>query len=140
VREIGAHQVVNHHDDARFGEIAKITGGHGVDYILEMLSDQNLAKDLEILAHSGKVIVIGCRGTAEINPRLLMSKDATISGMTIFNANSQEVHSTHAALFAGFEKGFLKPFIGKEIPLADAGKAHYNIIHESAYGKIILKP
>lgn len=140
VRENGAHQVVDHHDETRFEAIHKITQEHGVDYILEMLSDRNLAQDLEILAFQGKVIVIGCRGEITINPRLLMSRDASIMGMTIFNADLQETHSIHAALFAGFENGSLKPFIGREFRLEEAARAHEYIMQEPAYGKLILKP
>lgn len=140
LRENGAHQIISHHNPDRYDEIMSATHGHGVDYILEMLSDQNLAKDLEILAFHGRVVVIGCRGEATINPRLLMSKDASIMGMTVFNANPQEVHSIHAVLFAGFENGSLKPFVGCEMPLKEAAEAHRHIMTQPAYGKLILKP
>lgn len=140
VQENGAHQVIDHHDEGRFEEILKITQEHGVDYILEMLSDRNLAHDLEILAFQGKVVIIGCRGEVTINPRLLMSREASILGMTIFNADLQETHSIHAGLFAGFENGSLKPFVGREFRLEEASRAHEYILNEPAYGKLILKP
>jgi NADPH2:quinone reductase len=46
----------------------------------------------------------------------------------------------HAALIAGLESGALRPVIGKEIPLAEAPRAHHEIIESTAYGKIVLIP
>ena len=54
-----------------------------------------------VLAKSGRIVVIGNRGTIEINPRDAMSRDATILGMTLFNAADAELISIHARLAAG---------------------------------------
>ena len=48
--------------------------------------------------------------------------------------------SIHAALVAGLENGALRPIIGKELPLADAPKAHEAVMMPGAYGKIVLIP
>src|SRR3712207_8820761 len=54
--------------------------------ILEMLANVNLAKDLTVLAKRGRVIVVGNRGTIEINPRETMSRDADVRGMTLMRS------------------------------------------------------
>ena len=46
-----------------------LTGGRGVDVILEMLANVNLDRDLDVLALRGRVVVIGNRGRVEIDPR-----------------------------------------------------------------------
>ena len=140
VREQGAHHVFSHRSPDYMAKIMELTGGRGVDVILEMLADVNLAKDLPLLAKKGRVVVIGSRGNIEINPRDTMGRNAGILGMTLMNATAEEVASIHAALGAGFENGSLKPVIGREIPLADAPKAHIAVLEPGAYGKIVLVP
>jgi NADPH2:quinone reductase len=58
--------------------------------------------------------------------------------MTLFNATPAQVASIHAALIAGLENGTLKPVIGREVPLADAARAHEAVMQPGAHGKIVL--
>ena len=140
VGENGAHHVLDHGAADYLDQLMQLTGGRGVDVILEMLANVNLAKDLTLLAPRGRVVVIGNRGTVEINPRDAMGRDATILGMTLFNASERELASLHAALVAGLESGTLKPVVGQELPLADAPRAHEEVMKPGAYGKIVLVP
>jgi len=117
----------------------KATGGHGIDVIVEMLANVNLGKDLTILAKGGRVVIIGSRGPAEINPRDTMQRDADIRGMILPNTPPAEMASIHAALVAGLEEGALRPVIGKEFPLADAAEAHRAVMEPGALGKIVLR-
>jgi NADPH2:quinone reductase len=136
----GAHHVVDHHIPGYLDRILDLTGGRGVDVILEMLANVNLGKDLGVLAQRGRVVVIGSRGTVEIDPRDTMSRDASILGMSLFNIPDRERASTHAALVAGLENGTLSPVVGQEIPLAEAARAHHAVMEPGAYGKIVLIP
>jgi NADPH2:quinone reductase len=77
----GAHHVLDHHAPGYLDELMKLTGGRGVDVILEMLANVNLAKDLTVLAPKGRVVVIGNRGNIEINPREIMRRDAAVLGL-----------------------------------------------------------
>jgi len=138
VTEQGAHQVFDHHAEGYLDEIVKLTEGRGVDVILEMLANVNLGHDLKALARGGRVVVIGNRGTVEINPRDAMSRDASILAMTLMNAQGAELASIHAALVAGLENGTLRPVIGQEMPLAEAARAHEAVMQPGAYGKIVL--
>lgn len=140
VREQGADQVLNHRAPGYLEELLKVTGGRGVDVIVEMLANVNLAKDLTVLAFNGRVVVVGNRGTIEINPRDAMSRDAAILGMTLFNVREAERATIDAALNAGFRAGTLKPIVGREVPLADAPRAHEAVLEPGAYGKIVLVP
>lgn len=140
VADQGAHHVVDHRDSAYLEKILQLTDGRGVDIILEMLANVNLGKDLTLLAPSGRVIVIGSRGNVEITPRELMKRDADIRAMMLFNASDAELAGIHAALGAGLENGTLRPIVGREMPLADAAKAHVAVLEPGAYGKIVLRP
>jgi NADPH2:quinone reductase len=136
----GAHQVVNHHDPKFAEEILRLTDSRGVDVIIEMLANVNLGKDLAMLAKFGRVVIVGSRGKVEITPRDAMGRDATVLGMTLFNASETELEGIHAAIFAGLESGTLRPVIGKKVPLAEAATAHKEVIESAAYGKILLLP
>ena len=140
VAEQGAHHVLDHHAPGYLEELSALTNGRGVDVILEMLANVNLNKDLGVVARGGRVVVIGSRGPVEINPRLAMTRDATILGMMIFNATPQEFAGIHAALVAGLEAGTLRPVVGRELPIADAARAHEEILKPGAHGKIVLIP
>jgi NADPH:quinone reductase len=140
VKEQGAHHVLNHRDADYLQRIAPLTGGHGVDIVLEMLANVNLDKDLDAVAMHGRIVVIGNRGRIEIDPRKSMGKDASILGMTLFNATREEFHQIHAGITAGLENGALRPVIGKEMPLADAAKAHVAVMQSGAFGKIVVMP
>jgi NADPH2:quinone reductase len=136
----GAHRVLSHRAPEYMGEVTSITGGAGVNVVLEMLANVNLDKDLDVLAPYGRIVVIGNRGRVEIDPRKAMSRDASIIGMTLFNATPQELHGIHAGIVAGLEQGTLNPVIGKEFPLADAAPAHVAVMESGAHGKIVLVP
>src|SRR5207302_1528064 len=82
----------------------------------------------------------GNRGEVTINPRDAMSRDADIRCMTLMNATDAELAGIHAALGAGLENGTLRPVIREEIPLADAPRAHREVLEPGAYGKIVLVP
>jgi NADPH2:quinone reductase len=140
VIEQGAHYVLDHRAPNYLDQIQTLTQGQGVDVILEMLSNVNLDKDLKVLAMGGRVVVIGSRGRVEIDPRDTMTRDASILGMLLFNTPPQEASSIHAALLAGLENGTLRPVVGKEMPLAEAPRAHREIMEPGAYGKIVLIP
>jgi NADPH2:quinone reductase len=140
VSENGAHHVLDHHAPNLVERIAKLTGGAGVNIILEMLANQNLAKDLQMVAKFGRIVVIGNRGTIEINPRDAMARDAKIMGMTLFNVPEPELASIHAALGAALETGAIRPVIGREIPLAEAARAQEAVMAPGAFGKIVLVP
>ena len=140
VAEQGAGHVLDHHAPDYLDQLLSLTGGRGVDVILEMLANVNLGKDLGVLAPGGRVVVIGSRGRVEIDPRAAMGRDGSILAMSLNNASAQELVSIHAALVAGLETGTLRPVIGQEMALSDAPRAHQAVLEPGAYGKIILIP
>ncbi len=142
VREQGAQHVLDHTQPDYLQQLMPLTSppGHGADVVLEMLANINLDKDLDVLAFRGRVVVIGNRGRVEIDARKTMGKDAAILGMTLFNATPEELREIHASLVAGLANGSLNPVVGREMPLADAAKAHVAVMEPGAFGKLVLLP
>jgi NADPH2:quinone reductase len=118
----------------------KASAGKGVDVILEMAAHVNLGNDLKMLALQGRAVVIGSRGDVTVTPRDLMSRRASVRAFTLWAVQPAEVAEIHAGLFAGMENGTLRPVVGKKLTLAEAARAHKEILQPGASGKIVLIP
>ncbi len=110
------------------------------DVILEMLANVNLARDMEIIALHGRIVVIGNRGEITINPRLLMGKQAAIIGVNYWSDGEKAVRRALDAIVQGIEAGDIKPVIQAELPLAEAAKAWEMVMQSRSLGKIVLVP
>ena len=137
-KQEGAHQVFDHRKAGYQEEILQATTNRGVDIILEMLANVNLSSDTKLLANNGRIIVIGSRGEVTINPRELMSRRASIRAFTLWAITATEEADIHAGLIAGLENGTLRPVVGKVLPLAEAARAHKEILEPGSAGKIVL--
>jgi NADPH:quinone reductase-like Zn-dependent oxidoreductase len=69
----------------------------------------------------------------------MMGKDASVFGMSLFNAPREAMREIYDAIYDGLSKGFLNPIVGKTFDLKDADKAHHAVVEEKAFGKIVLK-
>ena len=140
VKREGAHYVFDHTKPDYGEQIMKTTGGLGVHLILEMLANVNLGHDLKLLAIHGRVVVIGSRGEVTISPRDIMSRRGSILGFSLWAITEAEEKEIHAGIFVGLENGTQRPVVGKEFPLAEAPRAHKEVLERGAFGKIVLIP
>jgi NADPH2:quinone reductase len=140
VRREGAHHAFNHRTAGYTDAILQATNGGGVDVVLEMLANVNLAADLKLLARFGRVIIIGSRGEISITPRDLMARTSSVRGFVLWGISEADEADVHAGLYAGLENGTIRPVVGKELPLGEAVRAHKEILETGAHGKIILIP
>lgn len=140
VKKEGALEAVNHRSTDYQKRILEMTNECGVDVILEMLANVNLAHDLNMLAYRGRVVVVGSRGKVEINPRDIMTREAAVFGVFLWKVPGVEASEAHAALQAGLGNGTLRPVIAAELPLDSAPDAHRRVMEPGAQGKIVLLP
>jgi NADPH2:quinone reductase len=138
VKTQGARHVLNHREPGYLDALNELTGGRGPDVILENLANVNLDNDLAAMAFAGRIVVVGNRGRIEIDPRRAMSKDGTIVGMALWNTTPTDFARAYNAIEAGLENGALTPIVSKELPLAEAPRAHELILEPGAKGKIAL--
>ena len=136
----GAHYVLDHHQEGYLQEAMQITENRGVDVICELLANVNLGRDLEVLAKGGRVVVIGSRGTVTIDPRLVLVQGGHYPGNGRLGSHRPGGQGHHAALGAGLANGTLNPWWARNLPLAEAAKAHHDLMEKKAYGKIVLIP
>jgi len=140
VRQAGADLTFNHSDLVYRQAILDATTGQGVDCILEMLANVNLGEDLKLLAPHGRVVVIGNRGTVEINPRDAMMREADIRGMMLGGATKAERETIYQSLGRALAEGNINPLIAGEFPLSQAAEAHRQGMAAGARGKLVLIP
>jgi NADPH2:quinone reductase len=140
ITDNGADAVFDHTDEDHFEQIREFTGGRGVDIIIEMLANVNLERDFECLAMFGRITIVGNRGSINFTPRLAMTKDATIFGMSLFNSPHAARGEIHQALVNGLSKATLNPVVTRTFPLAEAARSHHEVIEAKALGKIVLTP
>lgn len=138
VRQQGAHHVLDHREAGYLDALQQLTGGRGPDVILEHLANVNLDHDLTVLAFGGRIVVVGNRGRVEIDPRKTMSKDAAIVGMALWNTRAEDWTRAWRGVEAGLATGVLTPVVGRELPLAEAARAHELVMEPGARGKIVL--
>src|SRR5207244_3363747 len=105
VQEHGAHQVLDHTAPDYLKKLMELTGNHGADVILEMLANVNLQKDIDVVARFGRIVVIGNRGTIEINPRGTMGKDAAIFGLGLLRGLGFRAPGLRERLLRGGRSG-----------------------------------
>ena len=79
----GAHHVFNHNHKNYEKKMVEHIGGEGFDVIIEHLANINLGHDLQMLKEGARVMVVGCRGAVNINPRHLMLPEASIRGVQL---------------------------------------------------------
>ncbi|MFT3788187.1 MAG: NADPH:quinone reductase [Tepidisphaeraceae bacterium] len=140
VRECGAMHVMNHREASYLDQIKLLTGGRGVDVVIEMLANVNLDHDLDLLVSGGRVVIIGSRGRIEIDPRKTMAKESIVTGVMLWAAGDGGLSRAFAFISAGLARGGLKPIVQTELPLARAAEAHELVLRDGSGGKVVLVP
>ena len=140
VADHGATQTLDHRTPGHLQATHEVTGGFGFDLIVELLANVNLGDDMASLAMHGRIVVVGSRGTVEVNPRDLMNREGSVIGMRMPNATADDLAEAHAAIRRGLAEGWLRPVVGRELPLAEAARAHRHLAERPALGKLVLVP
>ena len=140
IRSLGVERVLDHHSPGHAAALAAAAEDHGFDLVLEMAAHVNLALDLRVLARRGAVVVIGSRGTVEIDPRELMTRESEVRGMTLFHTPATRLSEIHEHLHGALSRGELRSVTGQELPLESAAEAHRRVIDSPHAGKIVLIP
>jgi NADPH:quinone reductase len=138
VAEQGAVAVFEHEGPALQEGVRDVTDGRGVGLIVEMLANQNLGRDLSLLARNGRVVIVGSRGAVEINPRELMIREAAAHGVFFFGISTHDLQAIQEDLAQAFSVGSSRPVVGNAFPLADAPRAHEHVLSSGTHGKIVL--
>lgn len=136
LKQQGVAQVINHNDAEHLAQWQQ--PGNGINLIIEMLANVNLDRDLKALAPKGRVVVVGNRGTIEINPRDLMARDAAVMGMALFNVSPPELRQIGQSLYPLLASRMLEPVIRTTYTLTELPKAHQDVLKPGALGNLVI--
>jgi len=136
--KLGADAVFNHRTDGYIDKIAK--SGEKINVIIEMLANVNLQSDLELIEPNGRIAIVGNRGNVEINPRLMMKNEITVTGVMAGAISLEESLQCKEYIKEGLQAGWIKPVLWKAFELQQIGQAHEEIItNKGAKGQMVLK-
>ncbi len=135
-RELGATEIINYttHDLAE--EARKLTGGRGVDMVVENVGAQIMEKSIRALARNGRVVTCGATAgnDATFNVSRFFLSQQTIYG-SFMGTKAELLHYAPC-----FEDGRLRPVVDAVFPLKDAKDAVARLLHREQFGKVVLVP
>jgi NADPH2:quinone reductase len=141
---LGAERCINYHDGDFVAEVRALTGGLGVDVILDMVGGEYFTRNIEALAVEGRLVEIATlHGVkAELNIQTIMGRRLTITGSTLRPRPVAEKGAIAAELrehvWPLLESGVVKPIVHATFPLRDAPDAHRVMESSTHIGKLLL--
>ncbi|UNK45437.1 NAD(P)H-quinone oxidoreductase [Arthrobacter sulfonylureivorans] len=143
-RELGAEVLINYREEDFVERIKEATGGRGADVILDVVGAKYLQRNVDALATSGRLVVIGLQGgaKAELNLGQLMAKRGAVIGTTLRARPAEEKAAIMRAVaehvWPLVVSGDVKPQVHRTFALADAAAAHEYFDSGAHTGKILL--
>jgi NADPH2:quinone reductase len=141
---LGAERCIDYRNGDFVAAVRALTGGHGVDVILDMVGGDYLARNIEALAVEGRLVEIATlHGVkAELNIQTIMGRRLTITGSTLRPRPVAEKGAIAAELrqqvWPLLESGAVTPIVHATFSLRDAAEAH-RVMESSAHiGKLLL--
>jgi NADPH:quinone reductase len=144
VRKFGADEVINYATRDFAQEAMRLTGGRGVDLILDAVGKPTVVKGLGCLAPFGHLIVYGRAGGIPdpVNPLVLFGKALRLSGFAVPMVYAMhEIHRRGVDdVYRLAREGKLTVPIGRKFALADAAEALRYLQSRRSVGKLLLLP
>ena len=143
--KLGASRAINYRTEDFVAVVKELTGGKGVDVILDMVGGDYVPRELACLADDGRLSLIAFLGgtRATIDMTDILRRRLTITGSTL-RARSVEVkgaiaQSLEQKVWPLIEAGRIKPVIYRTFRLEEASAAHALMESSAHVGKIILE-
>lgn len=142
--ELGAERAINYKEEDFAAVVKELTGGKGVDVVLDMVGGDYVAREVSCLADDGRIVVIALLGGAKANVDLgqVLRRRLTITGSTLrprpVAFKAQIARELRERVWPLLADGTIKPVIFKTFPLAQAAEAHALMESSAHVGKIML--
>jgi NADPH2:quinone reductase len=142
---LGAHAAINYRTQDFVAETKRLTGGRGVDVILDMVGGDTVARNVASLAREGRLVFIafmqGSRVDLDLMP--IMLKRLRVTGSTMRAQSASQKADIAAAirqtLWPHFDHGRCAPQVFATFPLGNAAEAHRLMESNTHIGKIVLR-
>jgi NADPH:quinone reductase len=145
-RDYGADVAINYRAQDFVAVGKEFTDGRGVDAILDMVGGDYISRQLDLLAHEGRLCFVALMGGSKVETDfgLIQRKHLTVTGSTLRSRTVEQKAAIIAALrekvWPLWAAGKLRPFTYRKFPLAEAAEAHRLIESSQHIGKILLVP
>jgi NADPH2:quinone reductase len=142
--DLGAERAINYKTEDFAPIVKELTGGKGVDVVLDMVGGDYVAREIACLADDGRIVVIALLGGAKANVDLgqVLRRRLTITGSTLrprpVAFKAQIARELRERVWPLLEAGTIKPVIYKTFPLEEAAAAHALMESSAHVGKIML--
>ncbi len=136
LREAGADEVIVA-PDLEFGsQVRRLTDGHGVDVVIEIVGAATFQQSLKCLTPGGRLVIVGNleAGIVQLNPGLTIVKELEILGA--YATTQGELQEALELI----EHGVLRPWVSDVLPLTDACHAHAHLEERAVVGRLVLSP
>ncbi|BBD96967.1 quinone oxidoreductase [Sphingobium amiense] len=141
---LGADAAVDYTDPTWAEQVRNLTGGRGVDVVLEMTGGDTVHRALDAMAPFARMVVYGLASgeSVEVDPQRLMNLNQSVVGFYIggFFANPDRIATGLSEIVAHVQAGRLELQIGGVMPLSRAADAHRLLEGRGSTGKLVLKP
>jgi putative PIG3 family NAD(P)H quinone oxidoreductase len=148
-RELGAEVLVNYRDEDFVERVREATDGHGADVVLDNMGAKYLARNVDVLADGGRLVVIGMQGgrKAELDLGKLLTKRGSVHA-TALRSRPATGHGSKAEIVAAVrhevwpdvERGVVRPVVDRRLPMSRAAEAHALLESSGHIGKVLLLP
>jgi putative PIG3 family NAD(P)H quinone oxidoreductase len=144
-RELGAERAVLYRDEDFVEVVRSVTDGRGADVVLDNMGGVYLARNIQVLATGGRLVVIGLQGgvKGELDLGALLGKRASVHATSLRARPLQEKAAIVAAVrehvWPGLEAGDLRPVVDRVLSLSDVAEAHRALEASEHVGKIVLQ-
>ena len=142
--KLGAERAINYREEDFVEVVKDLTGGEGVDVVLDMVGGDYIARDIKALRPEGRLVFIAFLGgsKAEINFLPVMMKRLSIMGSTLRARGVEEkgaiAEDLRREVWPLLDAGRIAPVIDSTYPLAEAAQAHARMESSAHIGKIVL--
>jgi NADPH2:quinone reductase len=144
VEKLGADKGINYRTHDFVQEVKALTGGEGVNVVLDMVCGDYINRDIHCTAEDGRIVMIASLGGAkgEVDFARLMRRRLTLTGSTLRPRDAafkgEVARELHKHVWPLLESGKVRPLIHATFPLREASKAHAMMEAGEQIGKIIL--
>jgi NADPH2:quinone reductase len=143
--ELGAERAINYRTEDFSAVVKELTGGKGVDVVLDMVGGDYLKREIACLADDGRICLIALLGGArtEIDLGQVLRRRLTITGSTLrprpVAFKAQIARELRERVWPLIEAGTIRPVIHRSFPLEEAAQAHALMESSAHVGKLVLQ-
>jgi NADPH2:quinone reductase len=142
---LGADHAINYRTQDFSVEAKALTGGKGVDVVLDMVAGSYVAREVQCLADDGRIVIIAIQGgtKSEFDAGLVLRRRLVITGSTLRPRSvafkAAVASELREKVWPKLEAGIIKPVIHQVFDARDAAQAHALMESGRHVGKIVLK-